>query len=100
MAITGTELVGLIGTFLVVLAYIPQIRHIVREHCAGGVSLRAWGLWLVATVLISIYALTTLDLVFITLQAVSITAIIVVLILIKLYGKRVCHSKEKYMKKK
>ena len=93
--VTVTELVGLIGTILVVFAYIPQARHIIKEHCAGGVSTRAWAVWLGATILIAVHAFTTKDIVFITLQVVSIAAMIVILILIKVYSVRVCHSREK-----
>jgi len=94
------EFLGFIGAAVIVIAYIPQIRHIVNEHCAGGVSQRAWVLWLIANILLFFYAMSIQDLVFIVLQAVNIVAIIVILILIRIYGKRVCHSKEPSKKRK
>lgn len=39
-------------------AYIPQIAHLVREHCAVGISLRAWSLWVAAGFLLMPSALT------------------------------------------
>ena len=96
----NTAVLGLTGTILIIIAYIPQIRHIVKEHCTGGVSLRAWLLWLIATVLILIHALNTDDLIFKILQTVNLVAVIVILSCIKAYGKRVCHSKEHEFKNK
>tara|TARA_Y100000310_G_scaffold345863_1_gene471776 strand:- start:40378 stop:40689 length:312 start_codon:yes stop_codon:yes gene_type:complete len=95
----STEFIGLVGTFLMILAYIPQVRHTFKEHCTGGVSVRAWLVWLVATSFIFVHAITTKDIVFITLQAINFLAIVLILILIKIYGRRVCHSKESLMKK-
>lgn len=95
----GTEILGLIGATLIAIAYIPQIRHIIKEHCTGGVSLRAWLIWLIGTILILIHALTTEDLVFKIIEIVSLIAVLVILICIKVYGKRVCHSKEKKIAK-
>ena len=90
----GTEILGFIGALLIVVAYVPQIKHIVSEHCAGGISMKSWIVWFVATVLILIHALTTTDLVFKLLQVINLIAILVVVGLINVYGDRVCHSKE------
>ena len=95
-----TEILGFIGTILIAIAYIPQMRHILKEHCSGGISIRAWGLWLIASLLIFSHAITTDDLVFKILQIVNIVAIIIIIILIKHYTSRVCHSKEEMKLKK
>lgn len=98
-----TAVLGSIGTFLILIAYIPQIRHIYKEHCAGGVSTKAWYVWLVGTLLIFTYAIDTKDPLFITIQVVNLVAVITILASIHLFAKRVCHSKEhifKDMKKK
>ena len=50
------ELLGFAGTAMILGAYVPQMTHIVREHCSGGVSTRSWTLWLVATVCILFHA--------------------------------------------
>lgn len=39
---------GFLGTILVAVAYVPQIAHLVKEHCAVGISLNAWAMWLAA----------------------------------------------------
>lgn len=88
------EILGLIGALLTIIAYFPQARHIVKEHCSGGISAQSWALWLSATILLLIYAITTNNRIFILLEIVNVIAIIIILILIKIYGKRVCHSTE------
>lgn len=88
------EILGLIGAVLTVIAYLPQARHIMKEHCVGGISTKTWLIWLIATVLILIYAITVRNRIFILLETANIIAIISILILIKIYGKRVCHSTE------
>ena len=89
-----TETLGFIGTLIAVGAYWPQIRIIISEHCSAGISLRAWGLWLLGTSFILIHALTTQDTVFILLQVLGFILIATVIILTKFYGNRVCHSLE------
>ena len=93
------EVIGLIGAVLTVIAYFPQARHIVKEHCSGGISTRSWIIWLVASILLLIYAITTNNRIFILLEIINILAIILILILIKIYGKRICHSVEPILKK-
>jgi len=93
------EIIGLVGAVLTVIAYLPQARHIVKEHCSGGISTQSWAIWLVATILLLIYAVTTNNRIFILLEIVNIIAIVIILILIKIYGKRVCHSVETIIKK-
>jgi len=88
------EVLGLIGAVLTVIAYYPQARHIMKEHCVGGISTKTWFIWLIATILILIYAITVRNRIFILLETANIIAIISILILIKIYGKRVCHSTE------
>ena len=94
------EILGLVGAVLIIIAYYPQARHIIKEHCVGGISTKTWFIWLTATVLILIYAITTSDRIFILLEIVNIVAIISILILIKIYGDRVCHSREGIFQKK
>ena len=95
----STEIIGFIGTLIIIVAYFPQVRHIVKEHCAGGVSVRAWMLWLVATVLVLIHAINTGDNVFMFLQWVNLIAITVIIVMIKLYKGKTCHQIELKMNK-
>ena len=91
---TWNELLGFAGTAMILGAYVPQMTHIVREHCSGGVSAKSWALWLVATVCILSHAAAMRDIVFITLQLGNLVAIATVLFLIRRYAHRACHSHE------
>ena len=74
------ELLALIGTLLVAVAYIPQITHLIAKHCAYGISVKAWSMWLVATLLILPHTLTLGDPVFIFLilaHTIAISFIVV-----------------------
>ena len=37
-----------VGIAISMLAYLPQVVHLAKEHCSAGVSSRAWLMWLVA----------------------------------------------------
>lgn len=67
-----SQILGFIGTVLVVVAYIPQVTHLIKEHCSAGISLRAFGLWLIASVLLLSHALMIKDGVFIILQSFNL----------------------------
>tara|TARA_Y100000310_G_C20353196_1_gene655366 strand:- start:61 stop:354 length:294 start_codon:yes stop_codon:yes gene_type:complete len=88
----STEVLGFIGAAIIISAYIPQIRRIVKEHCSGGISLHAWIIWLVATILILIHAIAIKDTVFMTLQSINVIAITLTIILILKYRGRSCRS--------
>lgn len=89
-----TSILGGVGTGLIILAYIPQIKHIIKEHCSGGMSKGAWSIWLIAGILLLIHAVNIKDTVFTALQLANILAIGSITILILIYNPRVCHSKE------
>lgn len=65
---------GFAGIALSCLAYLPQVVHVVKEHCAAGVSVRAWTMWLVAGLLLGARAVRKGDTVFSVLQAVNVVA--------------------------
>ena len=88
----STELLGFIGTIIIVIAYLPQIRHLINEHCSGGISLRAWIIWLIATIFILIHSVNTGDNVFISLQIVNFLAILTIILLILRFKGKACHS--------
>jgi uncharacterized protein with PQ loop repeat len=69
------EWLGFAGTTLVVFAYLPQIAHLLRAKCAAGVSLSAYLVWTSSALLLLVYALTTSDPVFITLQGYQLLAL-------------------------
>lgn len=84
------QLFGFIGTIIVAIAYLPQIIHLAKEHCSAGVSIRAWLLWLLASVLIFLHAFNIFDAVFMSLQIVNIVAIVLIILLAKRYKRMVC----------
>jgi hypothetical protein len=45
------------------LAYVPQVVHLGKEHCSAGVSRRAWAMWLVSSLLVGTLAVHRGDLV-------------------------------------
>ena len=59
---------GGVGIAISMLAYLPQIVHIAKEHCSAGVSSRAWMMWLLSSLLIGALALHRHDIVSILLQ--------------------------------
>lgn len=81
---------ALIGAVLVAVAYLPQIGHLIRLHCAYGINTKAWFIWLIASLLIFPYALTTGDKIFIILQSINITAITFILIFSYLHQGKEC----------
>lgn len=84
------ELLGLVGIALSMLAYLPQVVHLAREHCSAGVSRRAWAMWLLSSVLIGALALHRRDLVFILLQLSSLTSAAIILSLAHKYRGLSC----------
>ena len=81
---------GLAGTLIVVGAYLPQLVHLKRERCSGGLSRRAYVLWFVASLLILVHAIMLRDLVFVTLQSVNAIATGMIVVLAGRYKDNVC----------
>jgi uncharacterized protein with PQ loop repeat len=90
-----SQLLGLAGTGIVAAAYIPQIRHLIKEHCSAGISIRAYSLWFVGALFFLAYAAMIGDLVFILAQVVSVAAICVIVIFARRYENQFCllHSR-------
>ena len=85
-----SELIGLSGASLAGYAYLPQIRHLIREHCSAGISRGAFSLWLLASVLMTIHALLLPAAVFIVLGVIQIGAIAVILVFSARYRGLAC----------
>lgn len=77
------EVIGWIGTALVVIAYYPQIHHLWKERCAWGISISTWFIWLAASTLLLIYCIARREILLSIVQICSITAILVTLILVR-----------------
>ena len=82
------ELVGFIGTIIVIGAYFPQIIKILWTKDVSGISITAWSTWLLGTAMILAHAYTTGDHVFIVFQPLSFTLIFVVLFLALRYRNK------------
>lgn len=87
---TATEWLALLGTILVVVAYLPQILHLTGEHCSDGVSLGAWTLWLTADVLILTHAIAMVDVPFLALGSANIGATVLIVVLAWRYRGQKC----------
>jgi lipid-A-disaccharide synthase-like uncharacterized protein len=86
------ELLGVAGIAISMLAYLPQVVHLAREHCSAGVSSRAWTMWLVSSVLIGALAVHRHDVVFILLQVSSLLSAAAILVLGHRYRGLVCEA--------
>ena len=42
MEMSVFELLGVAGIAISMLAYVPQVVHLGREHCSAGISRRRW----------------------------------------------------------
>ena len=84
------ELLGVTGIALAMLAYVPQVVHLGKEHCSSGVSRRAWAMWLVSILLVGTLAVHRGDLVFIALQISSLASAAIILALAQRYRGMLC----------
>ena len=86
------EVLGVIGIALSAAAYVPQVVHLAREHCAAGVSSRAWTMWLASGVLVGALAVQRGDFVFMLLQGTSLSSASLILFLAHKYQGSVCQT--------
>ena len=77
------EIVGWMGTALVIAAYFPQIRHLYIEKCAWGISLMTWWIWLVSSAFLLIYAASDSSILFVLVQSINMLAIVATIVLAK-----------------
>ena len=87
---TLIEFVGFIGSGLVIWAYVPQIKHLIQEHCSAGISRRAYAIWFVAALLLLVHAVMIRDSVFMFLQAANTLLTLLILIFAWRYKDGVC----------
>ena len=90
------QVLGFIGSGLVILAYVPQIRHLIKEHCSQGISRYAYILWLIAATLLLFHAVMIGDAVFIVLQIISALATGLVLFYAEKYKYGLCPTHSFY----
>ena len=75
------EVLGWAGTALVVVAYVSQIRRLLIEKCAWGISISTWLIWLLASTPLLTYCILRRDSLFVVVQGINITAIVTTIIL-------------------
>ncbi len=87
-----SQIFGLVGTVLVVVAYFPQITHLIKEHCSAGISRYAYTLWCISGIFLLIHALMIHDNVFVALQIWNIVASGLIIGYSMRYRRGVCES--------
>lgn len=86
----ATELAGFIGAGLAGAAYIPQVWHLITAQCSAGISRLAFGVWLVASLLVLSHAVAIGAAVFIALGIVQMSATTVILVYARKYANSSC----------
>jgi uncharacterized protein with PQ loop repeat len=86
----GPNLIGLTGALIAGYAYLPQITHLIKERCSAGISQRAFALWFIASVLVTINALYIHSMVFIVLGIIQICSTAVISVFSRKYQGQVC----------
>jgi len=87
---TTSEIVGFVGTGLVIGGYIPQIVHLLKERCTVGISIPAFSLWCAASLLFLIHAAMIRDAVFVGVQIVNLVAGGLIVAFCRRYQGQVC----------
>lgn len=88
----GTMWIGFLGTALVIIAYLPQIHHLIAERCSGGISIKAYCLWFAAGFLMFVHAVAIEDPVFMALQGYQIGASALIIIFCRKYKNSICET--------
>ncbi len=69
------EWFGFAGIGLCILAYLPQVTHLIKERCSAGLSSGAYCMWGIAAMLLLSYAIIRRDPVFIALYTYQVGVI-------------------------
>src|SRR5438876_11476535 len=78
------QVLGFIGVVMAVVAYLPQIAHVIKERCSAGLSLQTYYLWLISSCLLLINAIIISSAVFIIFQICNLVAISLII----MYGRK------------
>ena len=84
------SILGMTGALIAAYAYFPQIQHLLSEHCSAGISGRAYALWFVSSILVTVNAVAIQSIVFILLGIVQIGATGIIYIFSRRYKGLVC----------
>ena len=88
--LTATQIAGFAGAGLAGAAYVPQISHLVRARCSAGISRLAFGVWLLASVLVTARAIAIQAGVFIVLGGIQIVATALIMLFAARYKDTSC----------
>ena len=83
------EILGWVGMALVIIAYFPQIHHLIVERCAWGISISTWLIWLISSVVLLFYCLFRREVLLCVVQSVNIAAILTTIVLVR-SSNRIC----------
>ena len=86
------EWIGFAGIALSVVAYMPQIIHLLKEHCSAGLSPWAYCMWVISALLLLIYAIVKKDPVFISLQGYEVGACALIFYYCLKYRDQLCED--------
>ncbi|HEU4342110.1 MAG TPA: PQ-loop repeat-containing protein [Candidatus Binatia bacterium] len=86
----STSWAGFAGTVIVIVAYMPQIIHLVKAQCSAGISLKAYGLWLFSSFLLLAHAFNLNDAVFVALQSYQVGATMTIVVFARKYKDSTC----------
>jgi hypothetical protein len=88
--LTATQIAGFAGAGLAGAAYVPQISHLIRARCSAGISRLAFGVWLLASVLVTARAIAIHAGVFIMLGGIQIVATALIMLFAARYKDTSC----------
>jgi PQ loop repeat len=88
--LTATQIGGFVGAGLAGAAYVPQISHLIRARCSAGISRLAFGVWLLASVLVTAHAIAIHAAVFIVLGGIQIVATALIMLYAARYKDAPC----------
>jgi uncharacterized protein with PQ loop repeat len=88
--LTVTEIAGFVGAGLAGAAYVPQISHLIRARCSAGISRLAFGVWILASFLVTARAIATRATVFMVLGGIQIVATSVIVFYATRYKGMYC----------
>ncbi|MCC6865734.1 MAG: PQ-loop repeat-containing protein [Ignavibacteria bacterium] len=81
---------GFAGTALVITGYIPQIYHLIKEHCSEGLSIKAYLLWCVSSLLFLVHSFIIGDIVFQFVQLISLISSVIIVIYCRKFKDHYC----------
>ena len=86
------EYLGFAGTTFCILAYLPQIIHLIKEKCSAGLSESAYITWALASILLLSYSICMRDTVFIVLQSYQLGSTVLICFFCRKYKDSLCEE--------